>query len=378
MSSETRFVRLEKNKLKAKLGDALITSSSVAAADSIVVPEATIEETLDKYAEALGSGKKVEVKFDSFRGDAYHANVNGVDVVLPMDDAHLGLSSKTDNITKMLSGATHSLPVSSVDREKRVVVLGGSFSKEQRAAFLRKQLHRDLGNIVENHLKTTVIGRVKRVYEEYALIDILDSGVVGRVARGNWSDFYVPTMRGVCKEGEYYEFYVIGTMSKKEGYATAYRLSRRELAAGENPWAKIDPNLYKEGDAITVKCVQRYDDKTYWIGTCEAYFPGIMIRGDYTQRMRPGMHVVEGFSYICKIKKLVVDLNNKKNCRFLVVPFDIVEEDRPKLAKYLAARHGVKPEEKKEKTGEGLAKYFPSWQNESPSEEAKDGAGTEE
>ena len=106
MSSETRFVRLEKNKLKAKLGDALITSSSVAAADSIVVPEATIEETLDKYAEALGSGKKVEVKFDSFRGDAYHANVNGVDVVLPMDDAHLGLSSKTDNITKMLSGAT--------------------------------------------------------------------------------------------------------------------------------------------------------------------------------------------------------------------------------------------------------------------------------
>lgn len=316
----------------------------------------TSEQTLEKYKALLASNGKFDLSFNAVEcpesGGVFSTIDNGVLLLLPFD--HMNDGDISDYKAARLLGVSFKLAVDSIDEENKKVICRFAVSREERTKVMAIRLNKVLKEELSKKNYPRVIGRIERVEKSYAIVNILNTGVYGKIDARNWQPCYTRMIKDKCSVGDYLEFDVAGMISGgKFPMSPSFRLDRTHIA--ENPWAKLSMVGLEVGSVLEVTCTERPSGLTYWWGKSDRA-PGIEILCDYTTNFIPGETVVCGFTYLCRVRKLVVDLENPKECRLSAQPFEIVARDAERLASYRQSRKeralkesiGDPAEEKKE------------------------------
>jgi hypothetical protein len=177
----------------------------------------------------------------------------------------------------------------------------------------------------------TVIGRINKVYPDYALVDILNIGLMGTIGRRYWKKAFTRALDTIVREGDFYRFKVSSV--KRAEDSGRYKISLSRIAFEEDPWDDLNFTDVEPGGAVIVECVSKPYDKNYWWGKCDR-LPGVELTCEYTQRFTREKDVRNGIRYLCVVKKINPGVDGKK--RYIsAVPFRVYREDVTKLASML-------------------------------------------
>lgn len=283
----------------------------------------------EKYENYFNKNTVFDMSFDSCAKDGSFSRYDGewFIVLLPEDPTEEYTEYTIRTLDRMI-GTVFQVQVESIDESaKRVYVTLAGKSKASREAALKSAINREIEQQLNKGNEPRVWGSIIKVYEKYALVNILDQNIVGFIYLEHWQRGFTRSMKVACEKGEHYQFDIIRRAPKSEGKPTAWILSRRKLAG--NPWDAVDFTGIEEGAVLIVKCVEKPVGKTYWWGSSDRV-PGVSIMGDYNGMFNEDNGLVAGLRYRCKI----VEFENgerPKERKLKVSPYDVVDEDRSKL-----------------------------------------------
>lgn len=286
-----------------------------------------VNEKLLQYQEAFEENYIAEMMFTSAndKGDLLYTDEDGIHFLLRNEDI-LGKKYNSWKRSEKLD-KKYRVMITDIDDEKDIVYVSAIAAKK----FLgddENDVVRNTDSLIDKSLKRlkeneklVLPGKVVSVKKTFAIINILGSGVVGRVHVNEWSGAYIRDFRAVCSVGSVYKFQVIGRVerSRQNKNGRMWHLSRVNIES--NPWNSDLESIYPKGSILYVKCIEcpRMKDgtlKTYWWGKCSE-IPGIEIMGDYNVKI----DMLPNLMYKCKVD----DVNYEKH-RFKVVPFEIVDK----------------------------------------------------
>ena len=270
----------------------------------------------------------IRVKFDTcdLDGNFTAMTPEGVLFVLPGENfSKVGINLDKYKASKML-GVDFDLYVETVDREKRQIVMQRATPQSTRTVLLR-----ELRRSFEKGEKPLVIGRIIEVHDNYALVDVLNSGVTASIGANRWRRGFTRSLSAIIRPDQFFRFTVNDIKKDDKSGKELIYLSRRDL--DEDGWDNLDFTDIDIDSAIVVECLNKPSGKNYFWGASDR-LPGAELTCEYTERFRKGsLDVMEGIRYICKVKKIEDGRgeNAGKRC-IVVIPFRVYPDDAAKLA----------------------------------------------
>ncbi|MCR5720467.1 MAG: hypothetical protein K6F84_07865, partial [Lachnospiraceae bacterium] len=172
---------------------------------------------LEFYLDAKEKEKRITVKFltvdpeGNFFGKDKDVNIvlNGAETVKE------GHSNNTYASPRLL-GREIIVTVESIDVSSKTVRVTkcktGGLSK---ADYTKLRVNKEIQASLSNGNHPVIWGRVKGYYKDMVNINIFDTGLIGNVTVREWSKAYTRNLSVVAKEGEVYQFEIIGESSKR-------------------------------------------------------------------------------------------------------------------------------------------------------------------
>lgn len=281
---------------------------------------------LEKYEDYLTKDAEFQMAFDNLGKDGTFSCYDGdCFLLLPLENDGKSYDEYSIRSIDRMIGKPFHVKVEKIDAEKKRVYLTiAGKSKLDREQAIKNSVNKEIEKILTRGSHPRVWGRIIKVEEGRALVDILDQNILGFIYIAHWQDGYVPSFKSVCKEGEYYQFDIERPAPKQGRKRTAWILSRRRIEG--NPWKELDFTGIEEGAVMVVKCVDKPIGKPYWWGQADR-LPGIAIMGDYNSKFNVQKGLVNGLKYYCKI----VEFKNgstPRDRKVKVTPFDVIPEDK--------------------------------------------------
>lgn len=284
----------------------------------------TVSDAFDLYEQLQKKGSSMEVRFDACNKEGTFTVMDskGVLIVLEGETVVKNIPYFKPYMGGSLLGMPIAVTILKVDRENRCIYVNNNGKKGN----MKAALNREIAKEIENGKHPQVWGRITKVNERVAFVDILGYGIFGIVNVKDWQVGFVRHLPAFCKVNEFYQFRVKKQIKNPKSRDICWELDRSEFT--ENPWKAIPLSGLEEGSVIRVKCIDKPLGKSYWWGV-SGRVPGIEILCNYNDNVP----VIVDITYKCKIKEIKIDEEDISNNRFKVVPFAVIEEDLSKVAK---------------------------------------------
>jgi len=337
--NENIFVKNAGNVSISKLNATIVRQLGMDVVETVT--EKKQGNPLAKYEEAKAQKKTITVSFDSCdkTGNFSTYDENGVFIVLSGDQVADVQGVSNTRATGRMLGMEMKLYIKKIDEEKQTIYCEIPRSVKAIAQnTVRDNINRELGRMVDAGKTPVVWGRIIKVDAKKALVDILGQGVRGLVDTAYWQPGFTRSMIGMCEVGEYFQFEVRKRgILKSPNQEPYWLLSRKELA--RDAWQDINYSNLEKGGVLLVKCIEKPVEKSYWWGVSDR-LPGVELMGDYNSTYRQNGLMVEGITYKCNIKEIVMPTETTRG-KIKVAPFDVISSDYAKLEK-VKALLGVK------------------------------------
>lgn len=327
------------------------------------------QEKLLKAFEGYAKDQSViRVKFDTCDTDGNFTALTpeGILFVLPGNNFSGGGYELNKYKAAHMLGMELDLYVDKVDRQNYQIIMQkpqrGAQSVQSAKTVVLRELRKACEKAQNGGERPVVIGRIIKAEERYAIVDILNVGVMGQISVKYWKKGYTRALNTIVREGDFYRFSVLKVKDVENGKYRIY-LSRNEIE--DDPWDNLNFTDLESGSAVIVECVGKPYEKNYWWGKCDR-LPGIELTCEYTVRFTREHDIRTGIRYLCMIKRISSGENGKK--RYVsAIPFKVYREDVAKLA----ALKGVKTKERLEVSpdasgeGQGRQQKAGQWDEES-------------
>lgn len=303
------------------------------------LPEAAEKDPFARYRQAFEKKENFEVIFDASEGDGtlIGRDQYGIKLVLESEYLEKDLPGYESANKAHFVGVDFVVKVVSLDEAEGIVYLRSGYSNN---SSMRSRLIREIFSELNcNDRKEddylVLPGRIIKVDEKRALVDILGKGILGIIPANEWKNGYTRHLSKVVGKGEVYDFVVLRAKSKTNQHKNlAFELTRKPIT--EDPWMKLKINNsgLDVGSVISVKCISKPAGKSYWWGL-SPMVEDIEIMGDYSTSIS---HPMNGCTYKCRIKRYDPD-----NQKFQVVPFEMIDtkEGTRTTVKFLTERPAV-------------------------------------
>ena len=271
------------------------------------------EDPFQTYRELLENKEQKQIIFSASdnKGNLFYIE-NGITVLLSYAELEKSAPGYSPEFSSYYLNMPVDVIVDRIDEENHLVYLK-SGRDEVDAETRRKIIVSELVKELSKGTRPTVMGRIISIRDKVAYVNILNLNILGVVRITNWQKAYVRRLEDVAHPGEWFEFEVVGS-KKKKGRPTSFNLNRANLT--KDPWEEVREEYLTEGTVLSVQCIEKPRDKSYWWGLCES-IPDIYIMGDYNNH--GVITVMEGASYHCK----VIRADREKHI-LKVVPFSMV------------------------------------------------------
>ena len=295
---------------------------------------------IDKYISYKQEKRVFQVQFSSCSREGELSTFDeepGLYIVMSAKATGEGFPYFEASLSKKMLTYIFDVKVVDIDEALRRVYVASSHDAKLSAAGRKRNIEKTLINAIEEKSYPTVWGKIRKVYDDKAIVDLFGMNISGVVLVSHWSKGYVRSLKTVCDEGEFYQFQVTYVRKRVKNKPLQFLLDRRNFS--EDPWKSIPKDLFAVGTIIEVKCIDLPINKSFWWGTSELT-PGIEIMGDFPSSMERKVRIFQGMSYMCKVDEVSIDKEGKRNC-FKVVPFDVSEnckEAYRKLIEHLSER----------------------------------------
>lgn len=295
-------------------------------------------DAIDTYEEYVRTKKVFKVQFESCGRDGTFVGVvdNNILVIMQGTSTLEHLPYFIPQIRSKLMGYEFEVKAIQVDREKRRVYVESARSAERAVQNASKtELVGNLIQALNRDEHPRVWGRVKSVQGQKAYVDIFGESVTGVIHTAYWQKSYLRYLSTVCKEGEFYPFDVVGMFQREQGRAPMFILNRENIA--DDPWKNVPMDILKKDALIYVKCIEKPEGGKNWWGNSQLT-PYIEILGLYPRRNGTGqaLQIIPGLTYKCRICRIThADEDMKGQNSFVVLPFAVVEADRPEYLRML-------------------------------------------
>ena len=278
-------------------------------------------DPLARYRECDEKKNTFDVLFSYVapNGDLSVKDEEGVTIILKADVLAKDLPFYDTRKRGIFLTRTFTVKITEIDEKNRVVYVRSGRAHRNS---LKNQLIGEIMGALKNNEYPKITGRIIRVNDSRALVDIAGKGILGICHVSNWSSAYTRYLKEACKEGEIYDFRITGPLKKQKDKTQGFELSRLDFA--EDPWKNIPPEYAVPDAVIAIRCVDKPKGKTFWWGVSKIV-PGIEIMGDFTKRF-DDVKVYTGITYKCKVTH--VDLEKHI---FKVVPFEVADSDADTL-----------------------------------------------
>lgn len=302
------------------------------------------ENVFSKYEEYLKMESSFPILFQSKgENNSLSSCIDGVYVVLTEEEFRgtFGIVSGRNSAVISLLSTPVLVKVQRIERETNTVYVCFDKSDETKKLIPseRSRVESVISRKVYNKENVRVVGRIIKVDDTRALVNILDLNILGVLYVSEWADCYIRSLKDVCKEGEIYQFDIDRPQPKRDSGQRAWHVTRKAITG--DLWESVNFTGLNVGDSLVVECVDKPVGKTYWWGK-SSRLPGVAIMCDYTERYNSVSGIVKGLSYICKINLLAVDVENKKDRKIRVSPYTVINEDIERLEKFQALRNPIK------------------------------------
>lgn len=187
----------------------------------------------------------------------FRAEDNGVSIVLSMDDAFFGIK-KEEYAARAgrFIGRYVQVYVTNIDEEKQIVTASQREYKSQRLATNRERIAKDLSAGKPVTSDARIIGIHGTGKGSFALVRLLDCGLLGVVWCEDWSTEYTTDIKDVARPGEIIRV-SIEEVNNSSGTTNAdYRCSR--AATLDNPWVAVEGKLHR-GDIVNAKILEKWN-----------------------------------------------------------------------------------------------------------------------
>lgn len=273
------------------------------------------EDPYKRYKQLLDNGDRAKAVFSAGDDIGNLSYVeNGITVLLPYEELVKSAPTYEPHMKSRFIGSPVDVMVDRIDEENRTVYMksGRDEVSEQR---IQSNVVKELVTELEAGNRPKIMGRTISIKGDVAYVNILNLNILGMIRTKKWQKSYLRKLEDVTKPGDWFEFEVVSSR-KEKGHQTAFSLSRVNLT--EDPWLKVPEKYLTEGAVITVRCLEKPLEKSYWWGLCDS-IPDIYIMGDYNNHGT--VTVMESASYLCK----VVRADRAKHI-LKVVPFSMVND----------------------------------------------------
>lgn len=316
-------------KLIDKYSDALRRSAPVTMEE-----EVTSADPLARYKECAQNKNTFDVLFSFVapNGDLSVKDENGVTVLLKADVLSKDLPFYDQRKRGIFLARTFTVRISEIDEATNTVYVRSG--RSQRGS-VKNQMISEIMGALKAGQQPKITGRVIKVNDSRALIDIAGKGILGICHISKWSSAYIRYLKETCKEGDIFDFRITKPLKRQKDKTQGFELSRLEFA--DDPWKNIPAEYAVPEAVIAIRCVDRPKGKSFWWGVSHM-IPGIEIMGDYTKRF-DDVKVLAGITYKCKVTH--VDLDKHV---FKVVPFEVADSDADTLnaIKFLKSNQKVR------------------------------------
>lgn len=271
------------------------------------------ENPYEIYQKLMESGDRIQVIFSAGddNGNLSYTE-NSITVILPYEELIKSAPSYEPRLKSHYMGVPIDVKVDKIDEENNFIYLrsGREVIDEN---MLKRMAIRELLSELEKGKTPRVMGRIVSVKENVAYVSILNLNILGVIRTKNWQKSYVRKLEDVTKPGDWSEFEVIGSR-KDKGRQTSFKLSRTNLT--NDPWTEVRDEYLQEDTVLTVRCIDKPDNKSYWWGLCDS-IKDIYIMGDYNNHGT--VTIMNGASYLCKVVKA-----DREKHILKVIPFSMV------------------------------------------------------
>ena len=283
------------------------------------------DDPLEKYRKLREEKKVFQVAFASVDPDGTFSTVaDNVKIVLSGEKFNELATSSNTYATSNLLGVSMQVTVCRIEEEgKKVYVELAGSTKASYLSNMRNEINNEIMRNINLNKHPIVWGRVIRVTKDKLMVDILDKGILGFMNKRHWGKDFIRSLESVCREGEFFQFEVIGRAPQMDGKPVAWILSRKNIA--NSAWDNLDIDGLKENGLLLVKCIEKPVGKTYWWGASDR-LPGVEVMGDYSSKFPNERSLYVGITYKCKIKRL-----DKEGKKVSVKPFEVIPADVAKV-----------------------------------------------
>ena len=285
----------------------------------------TEKDPLARYKKALEDKESFEVVFDQTGEDdsLMCRDSHGLWIVYRFEDVSKDLSYYEELNKRHFVGTGFVVKVSEVDEANGIVYVRSAYHNSQSTK--QKIIREILSELNRKDRKEDELlvlpGRIERVSEKRALVNLLGQGILGIIPTEQWQVGYVRHLPKTIKRGEVYDFVVLGQKNNTSARHRGLAFNLTRVPITEDPWEslkKTNPSL-ATGSLINVECVSKPAGKSYWWGKCST-IDGIEIMCDYsTSIARPYVGVL----YKCRVKRYDPD-----NHKLQATAFEIIDTPR--------------------------------------------------
>lgn len=277
-------------------------------------------DPLARYRQAYQEGDTLAVIFDTADkdGSLSYTDENGIQVYINVKDLMKAMPYYGKDISGRMIGKKFTAKIRSIDAKAGVVHVVGTATKTS----TKRKIESEIKKALKEGEHPSVMGRIIRLNDKTAYVDILGRGLLGICNVAYWRHTFVSSLRDEAKVGDLLEFQVtdVNKMRPDSKIANSlhihsdsvYILSRVELS--DDPWKNIPDNL-TVGTAILVRCTERPEGKTFWWGTTNVA-PGLQVMCDYNPRLK----IMQDRTYKCNIFRL-----DREAHKFQASPFEMTD-----------------------------------------------------
>ena len=294
-----------------------------------------IKGQLDKYKTYLKEGTILEVVpnyGESVSGDLLYINEDAICFKIPFSEIKSLEPSYEPKLSESLVDVPLNVRIKEI-KDDGLIILSLSDNKgknisnkikegkkwdeskgEALERSLLKRLTKNEGEFKRSQYPV-VYAYVTLVKKDAIYVDILKTGVVGKITRLYFRSQYTRDLTYFVKEGDVLQAQVCGYLTLKGTDKHMFLLSTRRYVP--DSW-NIIKKLHSDhellvGECIFLTCVEKPKDKSYFWGI-SSVAPGIEIMCDYTKKFSRSI-VTEGETY-----KTIIDRLNIKEKKFRVKP----------------------------------------------------------
>lgn len=177
-----------------------------------------------------------------------------------------------------------------------------------------------------------VTGTIMRVFPRYAIVSIVNKGVIGFIHISNWSEDFTTDLTYTVNVGDVYTFDIVEMEDR--GVFKTFRLDHKPYSM--SCWSQIPENVDLRNYTIPVKCIEVNVGMHTWRGTVsEASTPlpkGMELFGEYKTGENALIPVVG------KLFSATVSRFDRNNKRIKVELYRAVQENSARVGRPLPLR----------------------------------------